>query len=89
MCQAIPRRVLQTGGLRVQVDYDGRPTWVRADALPDLEVGEYVVVYAGQALERLPREEAEELLAFYAGLESLLEEATIGRERVDRKGQAP
>ena len=76
MCQAIPRRVLQTDGPRVQVDYDGQPTWVEAQALPDLAVGEYVIVYAGQALDRVPRDEAQELLAFYASLESLLEEAS-------------
>ena len=45
-------------------------------ALPDLVVGEYVVVYAGQALERMPVEEAEELLAFYASFESMLEQAS-------------
>ena len=75
MCQAIPRRVLRTDGTRVEVDYDGRPTWISALALPDLVVGEYVVVYAGQALERMPVEEAEELLAFYASFESMLEQA--------------
>ena len=76
MCQAIPRQVLQVDGPRVQVDYDGRPTWVHASALPDISIGEYVVVYAGQALERMPTEEAEEMLAFYASLEDLLEEAS-------------
>ena len=76
MCQAIPRRVLRTDGTRVEVDYEGRPTWVSALALPDLEVGEYVVVYAGQALDRMAAEEAEELLAFYASFESMLEEAS-------------
>ena len=77
MCQAIPRRVLRVEDVRVQVDYGGQPTWVHAAALPNLRVGEYVVVYAGQALERMPTEEAEELLAFYAGLESMLEEASV------------
>jgi hydrogenase expression/formation protein HypC len=76
MCQAIPRRVLAVDGERVQVDYDGQPTWVHAVALPDLRVGEYVVVYAGQALERMDEAEAEELLAFYAGLEDMLAEAS-------------
>jgi hydrogenase expression/formation protein HypC len=75
MCQAIPRRVLQVDGLRAEVDYDGRPTWVEATGLPDLAAGEYVVVYAGQALERVPDEEAQEMLAWYANLESMLEEA--------------
>ena len=76
MSQAIPRKVLRTDGLRVEVDYDGRPTWVEARALPDLAVGEYVVVYAGQALERMPTDEAEAMLEFYAGLEGMLEEAS-------------
>ena len=76
MCQAIPRRVLQVDGQRAEVDYHGRPTWVEATGLPDLVVGEYVVVYAGQALERVPDDEAQEMLAWYANLESMLEEAT-------------
>src|SRR5919206_74983 len=76
MCQAIPRRVLEVDGERVQVDYDGQPTWVHAVALPDLTVGEYVVVYAGQALERMDEAEADELLAFYGGLEPLLRRFT-------------
>lgn len=76
MCQAIPRRILQIDGQRVLVDYDGKPTWVAATALSDLAVGEYVVVYASQALERMSREEAEELLEWYAGLESMLEQAS-------------
>jgi hydrogenase expression/formation protein HypC len=71
MCQAVPRRVLQVDGDRVQVDYDDQPTWVHAVALPDLRVGEYVLVYAGQALERMEPAEAEELLAFYASLEDM------------------
>ena len=77
MCQAIPRRVLRTDGDRVEVDYEGRPTWVSALALPDLQVGEYVVVYAGQALDRMSKEETEELLAFYDGFEQMLEEASL------------
>ena len=76
MCQAIPRRVLELDGDRLLVDHDDRPTWVHGAGLPDLRVGDYVVVYAGQALERMEQAEAEELLAFYASLEDLLEEAS-------------
>lgn len=75
MCQAIPRRVLQVGEGRVEVDYDGRPTWVEANGIAALTVGEYVVVYAGQVLERMATDEAEEMLAWYANLESMLAEA--------------
>ncbi len=75
MCQAIPRRVLRAADQRAEVLYDGEPTWVAVHGIPDLQVDEYVVVYAGQALERMSAAEAEELLRFYEDLERLLEEA--------------
>jgi hydrogenase expression/formation protein HypC len=73
MCQAIPRRILAIQPERLQVDYDGSPRWVEAHSLPELAVGDYVVVYAGQALDRMDIAEAEEMLAWYADLESMLE----------------
>ena len=79
MCQAIPRQVLHVDGARVEVDYDGVPTWVEATGLAALQVGEYVVVYAGHALEKMAAVEAEELLALYASLESFLEEGDAAR----------
>lgn len=76
MCQAIPRRILAMEAEQIQVDYDGSPRWVMAHGLTDLAVGDYVIVYAGQALERMDTAEAEEMLSWYADLESLLKEAT-------------
>ena len=55
------------------------PTWVTAAGIADLEIGEYVVVYAGQALEKMDKAEAEEMLAWYADLETMLEEAEAAR----------
>ena len=62
MCQAIPRRILAIEPGRLQVDYDGSSRWVEAHGLPELAVGDYVVVYAGQALDRMDTAEAEEML---------------------------
>jgi hydrogenase expression/formation protein HypC len=75
MCQAIPRIVLQINGDRVEVMYDGQPQWVTAHGIDDLAPGEYVVVYAGQALERMPKDEAEDILRFYDELEEMLRDA--------------
>lgn len=75
MCQAIPRKVLQIDDGRAEVMYDGTPTWVAVHGMPDLQVGEYVVVYAGQALERMGTDEAEELLRFLDELEVMYAEA--------------
>jgi hydrogenase expression/formation protein HypC len=80
MCQAVPRRVLQVNGSRAEVDNDGVPTSVViASSVTELEIGEYVVVYAGQALEKMDSKEAEEMLAWYADLETMLEEAEAAR----------
>ena len=80
MCKTIPRLVLRVdssgAGQRAEVDYDGRPTWVDARAVPDIRPGEYLAVYAGAALERLPKELALELLAFESDLERMLAEAS-------------
>ena len=74
MCQAIPRPVLRVSGDRAEVVYDGVPTWVTVQGIPNLAAGEYVVVYAGNALERLSKTDAEEILQFLTGLEQMLSE---------------
>ena len=76
MCQAIPRKVLQVAEGRAEVLYDGKPQWVAVHDIPDLAIGEYLIVYAGQALDRMPTDEAEELLQFFDDLERMLEEAS-------------
>ena len=76
MCQAIPRLVLRAEGTRAEVDLDGEPTWVHTQEVGEVLPGEYLLIYAGQALERVAKAEAEELLAFYADLEKMLAEAS-------------
>jgi hydrogenase assembly chaperone HypC/HupF len=75
MCQAIPRPVLRVDGARIEVDVDGRPQWVTAAGLPTVAPGDYVIVYAGAALEPIPQPEAEEMLRFFADLDGLLAES--------------
>jgi len=75
MCQTIPRKVLQVVGDRVEVLYDGVPRWLPVHGLPDLAPGEYVTVYAGAVLERMPVAEAEEILRFYAELDEMMDAA--------------
>lgn len=76
MCRAVPHKVLEVAGNRARVLEIDREHWVRVAAMPDLTPGEYVVVFAGQALERIPNDEAEEFLAFNAEMEKMLEDAS-------------
>jgi hydrogenase expression/formation protein HypC len=64
----MPRRVLRIDGERAKIEWDGEPLWVATGGTPDLTVGEYVLVHAGQILDRVSESEAEEILALYASL---------------------
>ncbi len=76
MCQAIPRPVLEVTVERARVNVDGEEMWVDRRAVPELQVGDYVVVYAGAALEKMPEDEALEMIRFYEEFESMLAEGT-------------
>ncbi|HEV2066625.1 MAG TPA: HypC/HybG/HupF family hydrogenase formation chaperone [Thermomicrobiales bacterium] len=75
MCQAIPRKVLQVADGRVEVLYDGEPIWVAVHGIPDLRIGDYLIVYAGQALERMPADEAEDMLRSMRDMDLFFQEA--------------
>lgn len=76
MCQAIPRPVLEVTAEMARVVVDGEELWVDRRAIPVLQVGDYVVVYAGAALEIMPEDEALAMIQFYNEFERMLAEGT-------------
>lgn len=62
MCYAIPAKVTEIRGEEAQVDYGGVAKKVNISLLRGLRVGDYVLVHAGFAIERLDRKSAEESL---------------------------
>jgi hydrogenase expression/formation protein HypC len=78
MCLAVPGRVTQIGdrdGTRTAVvDFGGVVKDVCADFVPDVRVGEYVIVHVGFALQRLDEESARRTLALLDKRGSLDEE---------------
>jgi hydrogenase expression/formation protein HypC len=69
MCLATPRRVLRIDGERAEIEWDDGPLWVATGGTSNLALGDYVLVHAGQVLDRVTAEEAEEILALYASLQ--------------------
>jgi hydrogenase expression/formation protein HypC len=67
MCLAMPGRVIelreQSGQPVALVDFDGTTREVMASFVPDVAVGDYVIVHAGVALQRLDEAAAAETLA--------------------------
>lgn len=73
MCLAMPGRVT---ALRVEhgepialVDFDGTTREVIASFVPEVAVGDYLIVHAGVAIQRLDEAAAAETLALLARLE--------------------
>lgn len=65
MCLAVPLKIisLEGDGKHAVGEAAGLTQKVRVDFLPGIAVGEYVMVHAGFAVERLTSEQAAENLA--------------------------
>jgi len=74
MCLAIPARILEKRGELAKVDFGGGVTREVNVSLVEAEVGEYVIVHAGFAIEVLDQKSAEETLQLWSELLSREEE---------------
>jgi len=63
MCLSIPGKVLSIEGDKAFVSIQGNKVEVSLQLLDDVEVGDYVLVHVGFALEKICDEEAQEMLA--------------------------
>ena len=59
MCMAIPARVISLTGERAVIQTDAHSIKVARVLFPELDVGDWVLVNAGQIVSRLTPEEAE------------------------------
>jgi len=65
MCLAIPAKVLEIQGDVAKVDFGQGVAREVNVMLVDAHVGEYVLVHAGYAIEKLDQEAAEESLRYW------------------------
>ena len=86
MCVAVPMRIVSiaAGGAGV-AEVEGTRYDVDLGLLDDVAVGDYVIVHAGYAIERLDRAEADERLALFAEM-ARLERGEAGGGPDDRGG---
>ena len=68
MCLAIPAKVLEVNGDVAKVDFGQGVAREVNVMLVEAQVGEYVVVHAGYAIETLDQEAAEESLKLWREL---------------------
>lgn len=74
MCLAIPARIEQlTATDSAIINLGGLRKEVSLALLDDIQVGDYVIVHAGYALQKLDEEEAARTLALFSELSNLNE----------------
>ncbi|MBI4865242.1 MAG: HypC/HybG/HupF family hydrogenase formation chaperone [Candidatus Riflebacteria bacterium] len=71
MCLAVPGKVLDLDGLIARVDFGGVTREVAMDLLPEVRVGDYVIVHAGYAIQMVDEAEAMETLRLFEQLAEL------------------
>lgn len=70
MCIAVPGRVVEIDGTDAQVSFNGNMVKVNT-GLVEPEVGQYVLVHAGCAIEVMDKDKAEELIDLFAEIEEM------------------
>jgi len=66
MCLAVPVRVIQIDGLKALVELGGLTRQASIMLVPDTQVGDYVLLHAGFAIQKLDEKEAEETIRLFA-----------------------
>ncbi|WP_457752789.1 HypC/HybG/HupF family hydrogenase formation chaperone [Thermococcus sp.] len=74
MCLAVPARVLEINGKVAIVDFGGVKREARLDLLPDVKIGDYVIVHTGFAIEKLDDKTAKEILQAWDEVLKAMEE---------------
>jgi hydrogenase expression/formation protein HypC len=69
MCLAIPARVVELlPDDMARIELDGVRKEISLSLVEDVQVGDYVIVHTGYALQKLDTEEAAQTLALFAEL---------------------
>ena len=84
MCITAPAKIVEidTESNICAADFGGVRQNAKLDLLPDVEVGDYVLIHAGYAIEKLSEEAAKESLESWDELLEMLEEEDREREKM-------
>lgn len=72
MCLAVPLKIVEIDGLDAVGEVEGMRRRMRLDFIREPKVGEYVIVHAGFAIERLPEKQALEDIEAWAEVQNAL-----------------
>ena len=83
MCIAAPAHVVEINREDnwLVADFGGARQQAKIDLLPEVEIGDYVLIHAGYAIEKLTEEAAKESLEAWEELLDIIEEEDIEMEK--------
>ena len=79
MCLAIPGKVIELDGTTALVDFDGVKRKVVVGLLANVEIGTYVIVHAGYAIETVDEEAAAESISIW---NELVKQENLNKEDI-------
>ena len=84
MCIAAPAKIVEidTESNICAADFGGVRQNAKLNLFPDAEIGDYVLIHAGYAIEKLSEEAAKESLESWDELLEMLEEEDKEREKM-------
>ena len=80
MCIAAPAQIVEIKDNVATVDFGGVRQQAKLDLVNDVDVGRYVLVHSGYAIEVLSDQEAQESLEAWDELLTILEEEDTSKE---------
>ena len=72
MCLAVPLKLIEIDGKNAVGESMGMQRKLRVDFIPEPKIGDYVIVHAGFAIERLPEKQALEDIAAWEEIRDVL-----------------
>jgi hydrogenase expression/formation protein HypC len=74
MCLSVPAEVLEIDGMRAKVSVGGATYYAGLHLVEDVQVGDYILLHSGYAIQKIDPEEAEETLELLREAVSKMEE---------------
>ena len=72
MCLSVPLKIIEVNGKTAVAEAMAVSREIRVDFIPEPKLGDYVIVHAGFAIERLPEGQALDDIAAWEELENAL-----------------
>ncbi len=72
MCLSIPGRIVELNGAAAVVDILGASREISVELVPGLAIGDYVLVHAGCAIQKVDEEEARSTINLFNELKDVM-----------------